>query len=219
MTVRQQFNPQNFHEAVDNGSQIGISYLAALQQVLIENLGGLSLYSIDALFGGLALALATRQYVGTGVDGFTFSILFIVTTVFGIATTAVQYRLWRIILRTNNWKERWPYIIVGAIVAIFDTGIDGTLVEWFLGGSPEQWPRPFEQTSFLYWAVWILVVVVCGLNEPLIELFKNQGYRSVMRSTLQQRPWPVRQRTTSNQPRRSRNNGDQTRIYPHSSNR
>ncbi len=184
MKNNKQFDPQTFHDGVDTTSQAGISYLAAMQQLFIENVGGLAFYSIDTIFGGLAFALAADQQVGAEfqVGGYRFTLLLIVMSIFSFAISALQYRLWRNILRTEDWRERWKSIIFGGVVALVETGVDGTIVEWFYGGSPMAWPRPMAQTSFLYWATWILVILVCGLNEPLIELFKNQGYRTIMNS-------------------------------------
>ena len=203
----QSFNTARFHDAVDRNSQIGISFLAATQQVLIENLGGLALYTIDVLFGGLALALTTGQHLSQ----FKFSLLLIISTLLGLATTAIQYRLWRIVIRTENWMERWPHILAGGVIALLDTFIDGSLVEWFLGGKPANWPRPIAGMTPMYWMIWGTIILVCGLNEPLIELFKNQAYRQTMsRSTRTATP------QTQSRPQNQTNNRSRTSYSPHS---
>jgi len=182
------YDYEMFHQGVDELSQRGVSGLAALQQLFIENLGSLSLYSIDVLFGSMSLALAFQK---AGETGWTFKLAMIGATVFSLATSAIQYRLWRVVMKMDNWTSKISLIIPGFLVAIADTGIDSALIEWFLGrNSPRAFPRPMEYTGVMYWLIWTVIVLVRGLNEPLVELFKHRELRKTFTAHA---PQPIQQ--------------------------
>ena len=164
------FDHEAFYATVEELSTKTESGLSATQQLFNEVFGSLALHSIDVLFGSMALGLAFQQQ---GETGWHLWLAMGASIIFGVATSGIQFRLWRIILRTKDWYRRLAMIIPGILVALLDTLNDGSLVEWFIGRySPLTWPRKFENTNVMYWIIWGVVILVCGMNEPLVELFK-----------------------------------------------
>jgi len=150
----------------------GLLDVSEIFQTLMIEVGGYAvLLFLDVILGSVSLAMTFAE--DPAIAGLTFSAS-LVAILISSATSVVQFVLWREIFENAGVIKRMLVVAPALMLAVLDTALDSALSSWIVYGvNPIEFPP--ENPSPMFWAVYGVIMIITGFNEPLVELVRNRA--------------------------------------------